>query len=154
MNGEFVVRPAEEADSNDISDVIAATVRESNAMDYSRETIETVVASSGPVRMRELILEGAFFVAEQGGRIVGVAGLVDDTVRRLFVLPEFQGSGIGRDLLTALENAAVHRGVRVLRVNSSLTAVRFYRKLGFADGGEECLNGTRFVRMSKALAGE
>ncbi|WP_193188576.1 GNAT family N-acetyltransferase [Nisaea sediminum] len=153
MKLESVTRPAVVADAEGISNVIAVTSRESNAADYAPETIETVVSSSSPGRIEALIREGDFFVVEHGGRIVAAAGLVDETVRRLFVLPEYQGAGIGRELLAALEGATLRRGIQVLHVNSSLTAVGFYRKAGFADGAEESLDGIRFVRMSKRLAG-
>lgn len=153
MKRESETRLALAADAEGISNIIAVTSRESNAADYSAETIETVVSSSSPARIEALIREGEFFVVEQDGRIVAAAGLVDETVRRLFVLPELQGAGIGRDLLAALEGAALRRGIQVLHVNSSLTAVGFYRRAGFAEGEEESLDGIRFVRMSKRLEG-
>ena len=56
---------------------------------------------------------------------------------RLYLLPEFQGRGIGTQLVSALCEKAARQGLpvklRVMRVNE---AQRLYRRLGFAVVGE------------------
>lgn len=151
MADEIVIRPAAEADAEAASNVVAVTVRESNARDYSRDIVEMVVADSAPERMQAMIRDGDFFIAEGNGGIVGVAGLIEGTLRRCFVLPAVQGKGIGRELLSAIERTAFRKGLSVLRVNSSLTATGFYERLGFVSEGEDSRNGTRFVQMNKVL---
>tara|TARA_S200002703_G_scaffold149832_1_gene147722 strand:- start:88 stop:564 length:477 start_codon:yes stop_codon:yes gene_type:complete len=146
-----VIRPAAEADAEAASNVVAVTVRESNARDYSRDIVEMVVADSAPERMQAMIRDGDFFIAEGNGEIMGVAGLIEGTLRRCFVLPAVQGKGIGRELLSAIERTAFRKGLSVLRVNSSLTATGFYERLGFVSEGEDSHNGTRFVKMNKVL---
>lgn len=151
----YSIRPADVHDAEAVSRVIGETVRISNAADYPPEVIETVVSDSSPGDIRRLFVGGTFFVAvgeaEEDDGIVGVAGLVEDRVRRFFVLPECQGAGIGRALLEAVEAAARMDRLPLLRVNSSLTAVGFYRRHGYAIEAEGCLNGTRFVKMTKPL---
>ena len=150
INGR-VIRPAAEADAEAASNVVAVTVRESNARDYSRDIVEMVVADSAPERMQAMIRDGDFFIAEENGEIVGVAGLIEGTLRRCFVLPALQGKGIGRELLVAIERMAHRNHLPVLRVNSSLTATGFYERLGFTSEGEDSHNGTRFVKMNKVM---
>jgi putative acetyltransferase len=49
----------------------------------------------------------AFFVAEQGGEIVGTAGLTErGSLERLYVLPGARGGGLGSALLTAVADEA------------------------------------------------
>lgn len=153
INGR-AIRPATGADAEAVSSVIAVTVRESNARDYEQDVLETVVANSTPERMRDMMREGDFLVAEEDGMIVGIVGLVEDWLRRFFVLPTVQGQGIGRDLLAAMERTALRNCLPVLRVNSSLTARGFYERLGFVSEGAYTRDGNRFVRMSKTLAGD
>lgn len=149
MAREFVVRPALEDDAEAVSGVIAATMRKSNIRDYSSEKIEALVAGSGVDRMRGMIGEGAFFVAEEQGAIVGISGLVEDTLRRFFVLPSAQRRGIGGDLLIAVEKTVLANRLPVLRVNASLTSVGFYERHGFTAAGEALHKGIRFVKMYK-----
>jgi GNAT superfamily N-acetyltransferase len=55
----------------------------------------------------------------------------------LFVLPEFQGCGIGRMLLeSAIRQVRLSEECEQIWVNSSLNAELFYRKLGFVDRTE------------------
>lgn len=52
----------------------------------------------------------------------------------LFVLPEYQGIGIGRKLLSsAMAQAEIRGKGEEIWVNSSLNAEHFYRKMGFQD---------------------
>ncbi|KGT72744.1 GCN5 family acetyltransferase, partial [Bradyrhizobium japonicum] len=77
-------------------------------------------------------------VAEQDGEVVGVVvGTIDGTrayFYRLAVLPEMQGTGIGRNLVEAIEKRFKQRGVsRVLiMVNQDNPEVLpFYHSLGY-----------------------
>jgi GNAT superfamily N-acetyltransferase len=75
-------------------------------------------------------------------------------VSLLFVGPEFQGRGIGGELLgKAIElcsSADPHLGG--VTVNSSLNALGAYERMGFtAIGREQDINGVRSVPMEKVL---
>lgn len=82
---------------------------------------------------------GAFLVAVDGGRIIGTAAIrrIDDEtaeLRRMWLLPEYHGRGIGYRLATEL--LAFARAAGYLRVRLSTDAlqrraIRFYRQLGF-----------------------
>jgi len=73
-------------------------------------------------------------------------------VYNFFVAPDRQGSGVGRELLDFVENRAMKKGWGKLSVASSLTAVSFYRKMGYVRKGEQD-NETygRTVTMEKRL---
>lgn len=68
------------------------------------------------------------FGAISGDRIVGFTGLSGDSIEMLFVLPEYQGSGIG----SALIGFAIGRGCCRVDVNEQNdAALRFYQRRGF-----------------------
>jgi GNAT superfamily N-acetyltransferase len=85
-------------------------------------------------------------VAVLDGELVGMVWLAvfdrapnpGDLVRRsgdvqsVFVLPEHQGSGIGRRLMEAICTAADSLGVRKLTLDARDAAVPFYERLGFS----------------------
>ena len=83
---------------------------------------------------------GAFYVAtDAGGRIVGTAALqltgpASGEIRKMFLLPEARGNGIGRALLEAVLVAARVR--RLERVTLTTRhrydrAIRLYERAGF-----------------------
>ena len=50
---------------------------------------------------------GYCVVAENGGRIVGTGTLLDDGIRRVYIDPSYQKSGIGKRIYRELENKAL-----------------------------------------------
>jgi len=90
-------------------------------------------------------------VAEREGEVVGVVvGTIDGTrayFYRLAVLPELQGSGIGRQLVEAIEKRFKQRGVNrvLIMVNQDNPEVLpFYHSLGY--------EVQKYVTLSKKLS--
>ena len=81
------IRLAVEADAEAISAVILATLRESNAKDYSAGIIDRVARSFSPIGVRKLLSSRTVFVAIDDGIVVGTAGLEGSVVRTMFVSP-------------------------------------------------------------------
>jgi GNAT superfamily N-acetyltransferase len=81
--------------------------------------------------------ENVIVLAELGSVICGV-GLLHSTgnLRLCYVLPGMQGRGVGRALVSHLEEAARLRGIAQLNVISTGNARRFYERLGFAPNGD------------------
>ena len=51
----------------------------------------------------------------------------------MHVLPQFQGGGIGRRLLTSLAASVRHRAILLSTPDADTRAFRLYRSLGFVD---------------------
>lgn len=125
------VRAATVDDAPAVSRVILKALRQSNAKDYSPEVIERVEASFIPSALLKLFQRREVFVAVYGTQIVGTASLDGRAVRTMFVTPDLQKQGIGRRLVEVVESAARRSGINVLAVPSSVTAEKFYAKLGY-----------------------
>ncbi len=84
---------------------------------------------------------GVFVVARLDGKAVACGGLKQpaaDTgeIKRLWVDPATRGLGIGRKVLTALEDLAREAGLVRVRLDSNLNlpeAIALYRKAGYAE---------------------
>jgi GNAT superfamily N-acetyltransferase len=80
-----------------------------------------------------------FLVAHVVGRPVGCGGLRPlepgvAELKRMYVVPEWRGCGVSVAVLTALEQAAVERGWRTLRLETGpeqRAAIRFYQRSGY-----------------------
>ncbi|MET4216924.1 GNAT superfamily N-acetyltransferase [Bradyrhizobium sp. LB7.2] len=122
---ECTIRLAREDDAAAISAVILRALRETNAKDYTGETIERVERSFSPEVVLQLIGKRTVFVAAIGSRVVGTASLDGSVVRTVFVAPDVQARGIGRLLMAEIERTACARNIPSLTVPASVTAETF-----------------------------
>ena len=85
-------------------------------------------------------------VAKEGDRVIGFVGYGNHgpeepdmgEVYALYVLPEYHGTGVGRQLMdAALEKLATYPKICLWAVKGNDRAVRFYEKCGFHLTGEE-----------------
>jgi ribosomal protein S18 acetylase RimI-like enzyme len=87
--------------------------------------------------------DGRVWVAEVGGRIVGMAmyGIADRVaeVWKLYVLPDFQGQGIGRALLTSVIEAIRDTVDQIVlaHMDGNVSAREFFERMGFVETHRE-----------------
>lgn len=105
---------------------------------YSHEAIAEQIAIKGH----------HFLLAVEDGVTLGFASYevnhrAETTkIHKLYVLPQAHGKGIGKALVTVIENAARNHtnDKLILNVNRFNPAVHFYTKIGFVNMGEEDVN--------------
>ncbi len=151
MTTRHALRTAREEDAEEISEVILAALRETNAKDYPREVIDRVEKSFSPAAIRILMGERHVLVAQEGVRIVGTASLAGNAVRSVFVAPQAQGQGVGRRLMAAIEQSALDAGLTALVVSSSVSAQNFYAKLGYKALYDSYHGDERTIVMERRL---
>ena len=133
------IRLFEESDAKPTSEMIIRTLRTSNSKDYSSEILEDLIRhSQQPENVRERASRSHFYVAEADGRIVGCGGIgpywdstEESYIHTFFVAPEWQGKGLGRRIMEALEADELFLQAKRVEIHASITAVEFYRKLGY-----------------------
>ncbi|WP_329013575.1 GNAT family N-acetyltransferase [Micromonospora rifamycinica] len=118
-------RPATDPE---VDTLVAAQQRELRAADGGLDGQATVVHDG--IR---------YLVVVDGGRVVACGGLQSldaDTgeVKRMYVRPAYRGRGIARQLLSALEDLAFHRGHSVLCLETGTylpAAIGLYTSCGY-----------------------
>ncbi len=151
-----------DGDAQAVSDLIGHTLRTTNIRDYSAAEIEELAARMSPDEMRRRAGWTHFYVAEAGDRIVGCGAIGPNWGREdesslftVFVLPEYQGRGIGRRIIETLERDAYALRADRIVIPASVTAVDFYRRMGYdyQDGKAE-LDAERLYRLEKIRRAE
>jgi predicted GNAT family N-acyltransferase len=77
-------------------------------------------------------------------------------IHQMVVLPEFQGQGLGTQILQGLIAAAIERGARLLLLNARVAKAQFYQKFGFEPLGDvfpSSMTGVPHIKMQKQIAG-
>jgi GNAT superfamily N-acetyltransferase len=152
MDIDLDLRAARNDDAEAVSQVIVSALRESNARDYPREVIERLAQIFSPAAVLDMMGKRTVFVATSGQRIVGTASLDRGVVHAVFVAPDIQRCGVGRRLMAEVERAARSEGTATLVVQSSVTAVPFYARLGFKTVRDHHYGEEHTVIMEQPLA--
>jgi ribosomal protein S18 acetylase RimI-like enzyme len=153
------VRPAVAADAASISEVVRESWLYSNRDLLPDDSARSVMHCH---RLAEVVVMNwrSILVAEYDGRTVGAVGINEQGhFWMLYVLPNYQGLGVGSSLYDAAiarlrKGGAAKAMLEVLAANEN--AVAFYRARGWVPEGRrtEHIPGFRFtaLRMGLALA--
>ena len=153
------IRAFRKEDADEVAQVIAGTLRESNSKDYPKEYIEYTVASHSADELLKASEQRHIYVVCDGERIVGTGGIAgywgsrtESILLTIFVLPQYQGKGVGRKIIQTLEHDEYALRADRIEIPASITAVEFYRKLGYdyKNGVKELEDG-RLYRLEKFL---
>ena len=142
----IAIRKYKKGDESDLSTIICRCLYEVNSIHYSEKVITEIVNRFTPENIKSLSKEREIFVAELDGKAVGTASLDKDNrpdqsgyvCLTVFVLPDFHGKGIGKKLVSEIEDIVKNKGKNSLQIPSSHSAFEFYQKLGY-----ELLPGTQ-----------
>lgn len=138
MSGIYKIREFQTEDAEEVSALIAKTLRTVNIKDYSAEYIEETISSHSADVLIERAKHGHMYVVRDDSRIIGcgaIAGYWGSTTESIlltiFVLPEYQGKGIGRSIIQTLEQDEFFLRAKRIEIPASITAVEFYKKMGY-----------------------
>ena len=153
----MIIRSFCEADAEKVSALIIHTLQASNSKDYSAETISALEKKMQPSGVLERANWTHFYVAEEGGDIIGCGAIgpywgseTESSLFTIFVLPACQGKGVGRKIIETLEQDEFFLRAKRVEVPASITAVDFYRKLGYEyKNGIDRPDEERLYRLEK-----
>ena len=151
------IRRFKESDAAAVSAVIIKTLRISNVKDYPAELMEEIVKSMQPQNILERAGWTHFYVVEDNGQIIGCGSIGpywgkedESSLFTIFVLPEYQGKGVGRLIMETLENDEFFLRAKRIEIPASITGCQFYRKFGYDyKNGKAELDEERLSRLEK-----
>ena len=119
-----MIRKFETADIEQVLDIWLNT--SITAHDFVEEEFwESKVAD-----MRDIYLPaGETYVYDENGTVKGFLSLYNDTLAAIFVAQEFQGKGIGRQLIAKAREVRNKLNLTVYKKNKK--SIEFYKKCGF-----------------------
>lgn len=132
------IRRFQNEDANELADVIAKTLRTTNIKDYSLEYIENDISFLTAEKLIERSSWMNIYVVRDDNKIIGCGAIGsywgkedESSLFTIFVLPEYQGKGIGRKIIETLEQDEYFLRAKRIEIPASITAVEFYRKMGY-----------------------
>ena len=143
-----------------ISTIVIRNLLEVNVKDYGVEKVQEIAKDFTVEKLKDTLKNRKkVFVAIKDNEVVGTAGIDvswynpdEYYILTVFVKPENHGEGIGRLLIKAIENYAIHSNFRKLIIPASITAHEFYYKLGYRyKDNRKVLNEENMYLMEKTF---
>jgi len=147
-----MIRKFQEDDAQKVSDLIRVTLKKVNKKDYSEEQIEQWGDKYTPDKLKDLCKKWLFFVATVDNEIVGVGACYRDHAYSVFVKPDYENKGIGKELMHVIEKEITKNGFSKACADANITALKFYQRIGYEIGYDYCNeSGMKIYKMSKNL---
>ncbi len=127
-----------------------AAVAEINSRVYPQDVIKEWLAEISKENVKNQFSKSTWVVAEIEGELVGFGqySIGEGEVYQIDVLPRFEGKGCGRAIYEYIEDDFVEHSISRIKLNSTLNAADFYKKLGFqVTGKTEFALGSGAVEM-------
>lgn len=157
MSDNYRIRRFQVNDADEVSELIIRTLRTTNIKDYSEEYIENDVK----MFTQDGVIERAgwthFYVISENESIVGCGAIGpywgkedESSLFNIFVLPEYQGKGIGRKIIETLEKDEFFLRAKRIEIPASITACEFYKKMGYTyKNGIDVVDEQQLFRLEK-----
>ncbi|KRN11061.1 GNAT family N-acetyltransferase [Liquorilactobacillus mali] len=125
-------------DAEEVSTLVRQTMLTTNIKDYSKEYLENDLRN---LTAKDFIEKRKFFhcyvfVDDIIDKIVAVGSIGpywgkedESSLFNIFVLPEYQGQSIGRQLIQVLEQDPYFKRAKRIEIPASITGLKFYQKM-------------------------
>ena len=138
MKEKLFIRPFVEPDATAVQNIIHRGLREINGKDYPAELIEEYCACFTLEKIKSQADTAHMYVVVSDDKIVGTGSIApywgsekESILLTIYVLPEMIGQGIGSAIINALEQDEYFLRANRIEIPSSVTAVKFYQKMGY-----------------------
>ena len=125
------LRPFQPTDLPVVQELIFRTIDASYAKSYGPSAIEHFKDHHTDEEILDDARRGHLVVLEVDEIILGTGTLVDGKITRVYVAPEDQGRGFGRQIMNLLDQHAKSQGLDSILLYSSVVAKPFYESLGY-----------------------
>jgi N-acetylglutamate synthase-like GNAT family acetyltransferase len=136
------IRRARISDAEEACAVLRRSIAELCGLDHAGETaiLGKWLSNKTVENLGRWIVDSYFFVAEEGGLLLGCAAMNGaGEITLNYVAPEARFRGVSKTLVRKLEATARSLGLEECRLESTQTALRFYRTLGYVESHESYL---------------
>ena len=136
----MIVRAARPDDAEAAATVLRRSIVELCQADHrdDPDTLRRWLSNKTPEHVRAWISDPGnwLVVAEEEGRILGVAAMqTTGHINLNYLLPEARFRGVSKALLTELESKARALCLEACTLESTRTALAFYRGMGYTEAG-------------------
>lgn len=141
---KLTIRPVRREEYPQVVELIKRSMLELNAKDYDRDYLLEYVKRYDSAALAAFADDPAchLYVAYLGDTLAACGAVAPSEekrgameIRSVYVLPDYAGMGLGREMMAVLEGDPAFLSARWVVVSASITAHPFYAKLGYTYAG-------------------
>ncbi len=125
-----MIRAANETDFDSVKNITQTTIWSIYPKYYLNGAVQFFSNHHSDERIKADIDSGKVFLLEVDGTEIGTVTVADNEINRLFVLPEFQCKGYGKELMDFAEEM-IGKEHDCIILDASLPAKQIYLKRGY-----------------------
>ena len=156
MKEKLLIRLFTESDAGAVRNIIHRGLWEINGKDYPAELIEEYCAYFTLEKIKSQADSAHMYVAVSGDKIVGTGSIApywnsekESILLTIYILPEMIGHGVGSAIINTLEQDEYFLRAERIEIPSSITAVKFYQKMGYTPKNGIIPDAEGIVSMEK-----
>ena len=119
-------------DFNRVREITQTTIKQVYPMYYPAGAVDFFLKHHSDEHIREDISAGKVYILKDADAVVGTVTISEDSINRLFVLPEYQHKGYGRALLDFAKKKGLESFDHV-QIDASFPAKRIYKLRGYKE---------------------
>ncbi|MDN6968247.1 GNAT family N-acetyltransferase [Oenococcus sp. UCMA 17063] len=152
-------RSFKNSDAKEVANLVAKTMLTTNIKDYSKEYLENDLKK---LTAKDFIKRAEHFhcyvfIDDPTNKIVAVGSIGaywgkknESSLFNIFVLPEYQGQGVGRKIIKVLERDTYFKRAKRIEIPASITSLKFYQKMGYSfKNGIDKIDEEKLYRLEK-----
>lgn len=155
----IIYRAFKNSDADAVANLVKETMLTTNIKDYSKEYLENDLKN---LTAQNFIEKAEYFhcyvfLDDTINKVVAVGSIGaywgkkdESSLFNVFVSPEYQGQGIGKQLVQVLEQDKYFKRAKRIEVPASITGLGFYQKMGYSfKNGNDLLDDEQLYRLEK-----
>ncbi|MFT9456389.1 MAG: GNAT family N-acetyltransferase [Liquorilactobacillus hordei] len=156
----IIQRIFKDTDATAVAALVKKTMLTTNIKDYTKEYLENDLKKLTALAFIERAKYFHCYVFSDStaeNKIVGVGSIGaywgkknESSLFNIFVLPEYQGQGIGRQIIQTLEQDIFFKRAKRIEIPASITGLKFYQKMGYSfKNGIDAIDDEGLYRLEK-----
>ncbi|KRM97080.1 hypothetical protein FC19_GL000188 [Liquorilactobacillus aquaticus DSM 21051] len=148
-----------DSDAVEVAELVATTMLTTNIKDYSRAYLENDLKelTSNNFIEKAKFFHCYVFIDDTINKIIAVGSIGpywgrtnESSLFNIFVLPDYQGQGVGRKLIEILEQDEYFERAKRIEIPASITGLGFYQKMGYSfKNGINTVDEQQLYRLEK-----
>jgi GNAT superfamily N-acetyltransferase len=128
-----MIRKATIEEANAVWDIRTSAIRAIEHTYYPKNDLLKWTPVQMPSDFAEAMLKNEWWVAVSENQIIatGFIDLIKKRIEAIFVIPDYQGKGFAKMMISHLEAIARDHGLEELFLDATLNAFGFYQKQGY-----------------------